>query len=95
MEFLVQIDIDLPVDLKTDVRQKMVAAESHRAQELHKSGNLVRLWRVAGRQANCGIWRADSDDELNSVLATLPMYRFMRVHIQPLEPHPNDPAVRL
>jgi muconolactone D-isomerase len=39
-----------------------------------------------------GLYRADSEAELDSPLAVLPLADWLRVTVMPLEAHPNDPA---
>jgi muconolactone D-isomerase len=39
-----------------------------------------------------GPYRADSEAELDGLLAALPLADRLRVTVTPLEAHPNDPA---
>ena len=39
-----------------------------------------------------GLYRADSEAELDGLLAALPLSPWMRTTVTPLAPHPNDPA---
>jgi muconolactone delta-isomerase len=90
-EFLVQIDIEAtdadPVRLE-DLKCK----ERVRAKELASAGYLTRLWRVPGRWANIGIWRADNEEQLRQVLDSLPLRPYMRIVINPLASHRSDPG---
>jgi muconolactone D-isomerase len=57
--------------------------------------HLVRLWKRPVRPGETeivGLYRADSETELDGLLGALPLYDWMRVTVTPLEPHPNDPA---
>jgi muconolactone D-isomerase len=39
-----------------------------------------------------GLYRADSEAQLDGLLRALPLHEWMHVDVTPLEPHPNDPA---
>jgi muconolactone D-isomerase len=39
-----------------------------------------------------GLYRADSEAELDGLLAALPLANWLHVTVTPLEAHPNDPA---
>jgi muconolactone delta-isomerase len=91
-EFLVQMENRIPADFDPDERERLHRAEGARARELAAAGILVRLWRVAGRRANAGIWRAASNVELHAALESLPMFPYLDIQVTPLSRHPNDPA---
>ena len=90
-EFLVRMEILIPASLPADERARLVQAEADRARELASAGTLVRLWRVAGRRANAGIWRAATTGELHDALASLPLFPYLDIEVIPLSRHPNDP----
>jgi muconolactone delta-isomerase len=59
-----------------------------------EEGHLVRLWKeaaVPGETKILGLYRADSDAQLESLLGALPLYQWMDVTVTPLQPHSNDP----
>jgi muconolactone D-isomerase len=39
-----------------------------------------------------GLYRAESESELDGLLSALPLYEWMTVTVTGLERHPNDPA---
>jgi muconolactone D-isomerase len=94
MEFLVEIEINLPVDMPGDKRDLLVGEEGRRARELAELGHLVRLWRIPGRRANVGLWQAEDATELHGALSSLPFFPWMDIHVRPLAAHPSDPAKR-
>jgi muconolactone D-isomerase len=53
---------------------------------------LIRLWRVTGRRANVGIWRAPTTAALHDALASLPLFPYLDIEVIPLARHPNDPV---
>jgi muconolactone delta-isomerase len=78
---------------QSDVRDRE-QAESAAAAKLADEGHLVRLWRRprAGNGSTAvGLYRADTEDELDALLSDLPLAGWLRVSIVPLTPHPNDP----
>jgi len=95
MEFLVEFEVEVPgstPDAEVEQRQR---AESAAAAKLAEDGHLVRLWRrplVGDGTAAIGVYRADSQAELDGLLAALPLADWLRVAVTPLEAHPNDPA---
>lgn len=90
-EYLVRIDID-PADAELALLKEFKTREAARAEELSSAGNLVRLWRVPGRWANIGIWRANDEGDLHRLLDSLPLRPYMTISVQRLDPHPSDPA---
>jgi muconolactone D-isomerase len=87
MEFLVTIEIELPVDSPDDLLRR----EAERARELAGKGLLVRLWRLPGRRANVGLWSAADATELHEALASLPLFPYMSIRVEALARHPSDP----
>ena len=95
MEFLVELEVEVPAgtpDAEVEQRQR---AESAAAAELAEDGHLVRLWRrphVGDGTTAIGLYRADSEAELDDLLGALPLAGWLRVTVTPLSAHPNDPA---
>ena len=92
MEFLVHITIAMPLGMPDDERRALYAAESVQAASLAAAGRLVRLWRIPGRTANWGLWRASNATELHDALTSLPLWPYMDIEVTVLAKHPNDPA---
>lgn len=90
-EYLVQIDIDVPETVPSEEVDELRRRERDAGMVLAESGHLVRLWRVPGRWANWGLWRAE-DDEPQSLLGSLPLRPYMSITVHPTDPHPADPA---
>jgi muconolactone delta-isomerase len=95
MEFLVEFEVEVPAGTPDAEVEQHQRAESAAAAKLAEDGHLVRLWRrpLGGDGAtSIGLYRADSEAELDGLLAALPLADWLRVTVTPLEPHPNDPA---
>jgi muconolactone D-isomerase len=95
MEFLVQFELDIPDGVAESEVEDRVRAEAAAADTLADEGYLVRLWQASvgtGRPTVLGLYRAGSKTELDGLLGALPLYEWMRMHITPLDQHPNDPA---
>ncbi len=95
MEFLVEFEIEVPVGTPHAEVEQRQRAESAAAAKLAVDGHLVRLWRVSvgGDGATAiGLYRADSEAELDGLLAALPLADWLHVTVTPLERRPNDPA---
>jgi muconolactone delta-isomerase len=95
MEFLVEFEIKIPEGpTESEVRDRE-DAEADAAAKLVEEGHLVRVWKLpvgSGETRILGLYRADSETELDGLLRALPLYEWMRVSVTSLAPHPNDPA---
>jgi len=95
MEFLVEFKLEVPAGTSLEEVERRQRAESAAAAKLAEDGHLVRLWRLSagGDGATAiGLYRVDSEAELDGLLAALPIADWLRVTVTPLEAHPNDPA---
>jgi muconolactone D-isomerase len=95
MEFLVEFEIKIPAGTAESEVKDREDAEAEAAAKLVEEGNLVRVWKLpveSGETPVLGLYRADSETELDGLLRALPLYEWMRVSVTPLAPHPNDPA---
>lgn len=94
MDFLVTMTTHVPrgttEDTVAEVRQRE-AAHSH---DLAERGSLRRLWRPPlqpGEWRTLGLFTADDADELESLLASMPLRIWRSDEVMPLQLHPNDP----
>ena len=95
MEFLVEFEIEIPAGTARAQVDQRYRAESAAAAKLAEDGHLVRLWRrpiVGDGTTAVGLYRADTQTELDDLLAALPLADWLRITVTPLEAHPNDPA---
>jgi muconolactone D-isomerase len=95
MEFLVDFEINVPAGTPEAEVKDREDAEADAAAKLVEEGHLVRVWKLpveAGETQILGLYRADTETELDGLLRALPLYEWMRVSVTPLAPHPNDPA---
>ena len=89
MLFHVRMDVAIPRDLDPAERDKLLATEKARAQELQRRGTWVHLWRVVGRYSNISVFDVASPDELHDILWNLPLFPYMHVEVTPLAQHPS------
>jgi muconolactone D-isomerase len=91
--FLVQITVSLPPSMPAAERDALLERERARGRELKAAGTIQDLWRLPGRQANVGVWRADDATELHQALTSLPVWRWTEIAVTPLADHDltNDP----
>jgi muconolactone D-isomerase len=87
MEFLVQIQVNFPPDLPAAELADVMAREVERGHELKDAGTIVRIWRVPGRRANVGVWRAETPDELHEAITSLPAFPWIDARVTPLATH--------
>ena len=94
MELLVEFEINVPEGTPESEVNDREKAEAVAAAKLADEGHLVRLWtRLAanGETKVLGLYRVESELQLDDLLAALPIAEWMRVTITPLAAHPNDP----
>jgi muconolactone D-isomerase len=97
MEFLTNVTIDVPDGTPDATVEKTKKAEAARAAELAAQGHLLRLWRPPlrpGEWRTLALFRADNDQQLKDIIATLPLHIWMTLEVTPLSAHPNDPATQ-
>ena len=95
MEFLVEFEVEVPAGTPDAEVEHHQHAESAAAAKLAEDGHLVRLWRrplAGGGTTAIGLYRADSETELDGLLAALPLADWLHVTVTRLEAHPSDPA---
>jgi muconolactone delta-isomerase len=95
MDFLVEFEISVPEGTPKSEVTAREDAESAAAAKLVDQGHLLRVWKrdvAPGESRPIGLYRADSDADIDGLLRALPLYEWMRVTVTPLQPHPNDPA---
>ena len=94
MEYLVTMTTLVPDGTADEVVGEIRGREAVRSRELATQGNLVRLWRPPlqpGEWRTLGLFSASDEDELESVLASMPLRVWRSDQVVPLAPHPNDP----
>jgi muconolactone delta-isomerase len=95
VEFLVEFEINIPEGTPESEVNDREAKEASAAANLVDKGHLLRVWRrsiAPGKTKDLGLYRADSQTQLDGLLKGLPLYEWMRVTVTPLEAYPNDPA---
>lgn len=95
VEFLVDMVTTVPQGTSEDGVADMRAREAARSAELTAQGSLLRLWRpplAPGEWRTWGLFQAADADELEAVLASMPLRAWRRETVTPLTPHPNDPG---
>ena len=92
MDFLVEFEVDVPAGTpETEVKDRE-RAEAGAATKLADEGHLLRVWKRPGETTVLGLYRAESETELDGLLSALPLYEWMTITVTGLERHPNDPA---
>ncbi|WP_375483518.1 muconolactone Delta-isomerase [uncultured Mycobacterium sp.] len=90
MLFHVRMDVHLPCDLPAESRAQIVTSEKEYCQELQRSGKWPHIWRIVGEYSNFSIFDVESNDELHALLAGLPLFCYMDIHVTPVATHPSD-----
>src|SRR5205085_806003 len=95
MEYLVTMTTHVPAGTLEEDVEDIRAREALRARELASEGHLLRLWRpplLPGESRALGLWRAQDEAEMQTILQSLPLAHWMTVEVTPLSAHPNDPG---
>lgn len=91
-ESLTTFTLNVPETVDASTVDEAHAAEARSARKLADRGYLVRLWKLPGQGRALGLWQAETADELQAVLAALPLRPWLDIETIPLTAHPNDPA---
>jgi muconolactone delta-isomerase len=91
-EFLTTFTVEVPPGTAADTLSAGEAGEARRTGELAAAGHLVRLWRLPGEHRNLGHWQAADLDQVESLIASLPLYAWLGVENVALTRHPSDPG---
>ena len=94
MEFLVEFELTVPDGTPDSEVEERVNAEGAASGALAREGHLERLWRppvARGERKALGLYRADSQSQLDGILRALPLSGWMHASVTPLAPHPHDP----
>jgi muconolactone delta-isomerase len=97
MEYLVTMTTHVPDGTSDQTVEDTKAREAVHSAELVAQGHLLRLWRPPlgpGEWRTLGLFAADGADELEKVLASMPLRIWSSDEVTPLAPHPNDPGAR-
>ena len=89
MLFLVHMQVIIPADADPLVVDRMKAEEKALSQRLQHDGTWRHLWRVVGQYANYSVFDVASNDELHTLLTSLPLYPFLTLQVTPLAQHPS------
>ncbi|MBB1636366.1 muconolactone Delta-isomerase [Cupriavidus sp. UME77] len=90
MLFLVRMDVKMPADMPAAQADEIKAREKAYSQDLQRQGKWPHLWRVVGEYANYSVFDAESNDELHTMLSSLPLFPYMEIHVTPLAKHPSS-----
>ncbi|HEV2635801.1 MAG TPA: muconolactone Delta-isomerase family protein [Actinocrinis sp.] len=95
MEYLVDMVTTVPEGTTEDAVAEMRRREGARAAELIAQGNLLRLWRpplAPGEWRTWGLFDAPDAEQLEQLLASMPLRVWRHDTVTPLSPHPSDPG---
>jgi muconolactone D-isomerase len=96
MEYLVDFTTTVPDGTPPSEVEERQAGEGARVAELARQGHALRVWKPLpddGRLRALGLYRAADDQELQTILESLPLYPWMEISVAALGEHPNDPGL--
>jgi muconolactone delta-isomerase len=94
VEFLVEFQVDVPEGTPDSEVERRERAEAAAAANLARERHLARLWKpkvAPGVRKAVGLYRADSEAQLDGFLGALLFSDWMQVTVTPFDPHPQRP----
>ena len=95
MEYLVTMTTHVPDGTSDHDVEELRGREAVRSKELAAEGHILRLWRpplAPGEWRTLGLFAAADGEQLEEVLASMPLRVWRTDEVTPLSPHPNDPG---
>lgn len=89
MLYLVHMQVQIPADADKVFIDHLKAEEKAFSQKLQHEGKWCHLWRVAGQYANYSVFDVESNDELHTLLSSLPLFPYLDINVTPLAQHPS------
>lgn len=89
MLFMVEMDVNIPLDFDTGEAARLKAEEKAYSQKLQEAGTWRHIWRKAGLYSNVSIFDVESNAALHDLLMELPLYPFITITVTPLCRHPS------
>ena len=95
-EFFVEFEFKFPVEWTPEQREELRKQEAKASNDHWDEGVILRLWRVPGRTAAIGIWRAENVTALHAVLRSLPYAQagIADFKVMSLADHPTELEAR-
>ncbi|NIJ08156.1 muconolactone D-isomerase [Sphingomonas vulcanisoli] len=90
MLFMVEMDVNVPLDTDQERFAALKQAEKERFQELQRAGTWRHIWRVVGHYSNVSIFDVADNAALHDILTALPLYPFMNIRVTALCRHPSS-----
>jgi muconolactone D-isomerase len=90
MLFMVEMDVNIPLNFDPDEAARIKAEEKVYAAKLQANGAWRHLWRKVGLYSNVSIFDVESNAALHDLLMGLPLYPFMTMKVTPLCRHPSS-----
>lgn len=95
-EFFTDFTVTIPADAEPAEVADIEGREATRTRELAEKGNLIRLWMLPPTPHSwraLGLWQAEDAGQLQMILDSLPMDKWMTTTSTPLTRHPSDPGI--
>lgn len=92
-EYLTAFSLAIPPGMPGAAVADMEAREAASARELGANGHLRRLWATPADGHSLGLWQARDGEQMQAILTSLPLDRWMTTETTPLSEHPSDPAI--
>jgi muconolactone D-isomerase len=90
MLFMVEMDVNIPLDFDAEESSRLKAEEKAYFQVLQKAGTWRHIWRKVGLYSNVSIFDVEDNAALHDTITALPLFPFMTMKITPICRHPSS-----
>ena len=87
-------EVSRPAGLGDAEWEDLLAAEFEYGVERREQGELIEIWRVAGRYAAVSIWEAEDHEHFHSLISGLPLFPYASFTVTPIVEHPSTTRLR-
>ncbi|MGK0741918.1 muconolactone Delta-isomerase [Leucobacter sp. Z1108] len=94
MLYMLTSEVSRPAGIGDAEWDSLLTAEFEYGVGCRKRGNLLEIWRIAGRYAAVSIWNADDHEHFHGLVAGLPLFPYARFTVTPLVEHPSTARLR-
>lgn len=89
MLFMVEMDVNIPLNADPELVAQRKADEKAYSQKLQADGTWRHIWRKTGLYSNVSIFDVESNEALHDLIMALPLYPYMDMKVTPLNRHPS------
>lgn len=94
MLYMLTSEVSRPAGIGDAEWEELLAAEFEYGVRCRERGELLEIWRIAGRYAAVSIWNVDDHEHFHRVVSGLPLFSHAGFTVTPLVEHPSTARLR-